>query len=61
MGGGQVIESNRKKLRWEWEHRMRMNCIARRPDLTLEDKDKKMILLIDMACTNEINKVGKRD
>ena len=30
-------------------------------DLTLEDKDKKMILLIDMACPNEANKEGKRD
>ena len=58
---GQVIESNGKKLLWDWEYRMRMNCIARRPDLTLEDKDKKMILLIDMACPNEANKEGKRD
>ena len=35
---------------------MRMNFIARREDLTLEDKDKKTILLIDMACPNEKNR-----
>ena len=58
---GQVIKSNGKKLLWEWEYRMRMNRIAWRPDLTLEDKDKKMILLIDMACPNEANKEGKQD
>ena len=40
---------------------MRINCIARRPDVTLEDKDKKLILLIDMACPNEANKEAKRD
>ena len=34
---GTVIENNRKKLDWDWEHRMRTKCIARRPDLTLED------------------------
>ena len=32
--------------------------IARRLDLTLEDK---RILLIDMACPNEYNKIAKRD
>ena len=40
---------------------MRMNCIARRSDLTLEGKDKKLIMLIDMACPNEANKEAKRD
>ena len=58
---GQVIESNGKKLLWDWEYRMRINCIARRPDLTLEDKDKKLIMLIDMACPNEANKAAKRE
>ena len=40
---------------------MRMDCIARRPDLTVEDTTKKTILLIDMACPNEFNKIAKRD
>ena len=29
--------------------------------MTLEDKDKKLIMLIDMACPNEANKEAKRD
>ena len=56
----QAIESNKQKLLWDWEYQMKMNCIAKRPDLVLEDKDKK-ILLIDMACPNEANTEGKRD
>ena len=40
---------------------MRTNCIARRPDLILEDTVKKTILLIDMACPNESNKEAKRE
>ena len=58
---GKVIEKDGKKLFWDWEHPMRTDCIARRPDLTLEDKSKKTILLIDMACPNENNKIAKRD
>ena len=37
------------------------DCITQRPDLTLEDTSKKTILLIDMACPNENNKIDKRD
>ena len=37
------------------KHRMRNSCKARRPDLTLEDTEKKMILLVDIACPNEKN------
>ena len=40
---------------------MRNSCTARRPDLTLEDTEKKMILLVDMACSNEKNKDWKRE
>ena len=56
-----MIEKDWKKLFWDWEHPLRMDCIARRPDLTLEDTSKKMVLLIDMACPNEYNKIAKRD
>ena len=57
---GKVIEKDGKKLFWDWEHPMRTDGIARRPDLTLEDTSKKTILLIDMACPNENNKIAKR-
>ena len=40
---------------------MRMDCFEGRPDLPLEDKSKKAILLIDMTCPNEQNRVGKWD
>ena len=40
---------------------MRTDCIARRPDLTLEDTSKKTMLLIDMTCPNENNKIVQRD
>ena len=56
-----MIEKDGKKLFWDWEHPTRTDCIARRPDLTLEDTSKKTKLLIDMACPNENNKMGKRD
>ena len=58
---GKVTENDGKNLYWDWEHRMRTNCIARKPDLTLEDTAKKTILLIDMACLNESNKEAKRE
>ena len=58
---GKVITNNGKKLYWDWEHKMRISCTARRPDLTLEDSRKKEILLVDMACPNEWNKEEKRE
>ena len=39
---------------------MRTNCTARRPDLTLEDTENKVVIVIDMACLNEMNKEEKR-
>ena len=58
---GKVIEKDGKKLFWDWEHPMRMDCTAHWPDLTLEDTSKKTILLTDMACPNEYNKIAKQD
>ena len=58
---GKVIENNGKKLHWDWEHRMRTSCTARRPDLTLEDRIEKKIMIIDMTCPNESNKEKKRE
>ena len=58
---GKVIENNGKKLLWDWEHRMRTNCTARRPYLTLEDTVKRTITLVDMACPTEANKDVKRE
>ena len=57
---GKVIEKYAKKLFWNWEHPVRTDCITRRPDLTLEGRSKKTILLIDMACPNKYYKKGKQ-
>ena len=56
-----MIENHGKKLFWDWEHPLRTECIARRPDPPSEDTSKKTILLIDMACLNEYNKIAKQD
>ena len=56
-----MIENNGKKLYWDWEHRMRKSCMARRPDLTLEDRIEKKIMIIDMAWPNELNKEKKQE
>ena len=40
---------------------MRTSCTARRPNLTLEDRIEKKIMIIDMACPNESNKEKKRE
>ena len=40
---------------------MRTDCIACRPDLTMEDTSKKTMLVIDMVCPNEYNKIAKGD
>ena len=58
---GKVIEKDGKKIFWYWEHSMRADGIARRPDLTLEDTSNKTILLIDTACPNEKIKIAKWD
>ena len=55
-----MIENNGKKLYWDWGHRMRVSCAARRPDLMLEDSERKKTMLIGMECPNESNKDGKR-
>ena len=38
---GKVIEKDGNKLFWDRERPMRTDCIARRPDLTLDDTSKR--------------------
>ena len=56
-----VIKKDGRNLFRDWEHPVRTDCIARRPDLTLEDTSKKTVLLINMAYPNEYNEIAKRD
>ena len=55
---GTVIERDGKKLLWDWEHRMRTHCTARRPDHTLKEAENKVVIVIDKECSNEMNKEG---
>ena len=57
---GRVIQRNGYKLLWDWEHRMRTMNTMRRPELTLEDKSRKMICFVNMTCPYESNIHKKR-
>lgn len=57
---GMVIECGGKKLLWDWEYKMRTNCTARRPDLTVEDNERKQICIVNMAWLSESNGGNKR-
>ena len=52
---GHVLESKDAKLVWDFEFHLRKTTTSRRPDLTLEDKQKKTIWICDMACPQERN------
>ena len=52
---GHVLENSKLKLVWDFEYHLRKMTTYRRPDLTLEDKERKMIWLCDMACPQEDN------
>ena len=47
---GHVIEKDGKKILWDWEHKMKTHCKARRLDLTLEVERKKEMNIVEMAC-----------
>ena len=43
------------KLCWDFEYRLRKTATARRPDVTIEYKNKNEIFLVDMACSSKSN------
>ena len=45
---------------WDFEFHLRKTAMARRPDLTLEDKAKKKIWICDMTCPQQRNIEAKR-
>ena len=47
---GAVFENDKGKLVWDFEFNLRNTTTTRRPDLMLEDKEKKKIWICDMAC-----------
>ena len=57
---GTVMENEKGKLVWDFEFHLRKTTTARRPDLILEDKEKKKIWICDMACPQQRNIETKR-
>jgi hypothetical protein len=56
---GAVLENELVKMSWDFTYCMRRTTTARRPDITIEYKEKKRILLLDMACLAEKNVQNK--
>ena len=57
---GAVLENERGKLVWDFEFKLQKTTTARRPDLILEDIEKKKIWICDMACPQQQNIATKR-
>ena len=57
---GMVMENDKGKLVLDFEFHLRKTTTARRPDLILEDKEKKKIWICDMACPQQRNIQAKR-
>ena len=58
---GQVLENSNVKLVWDFEFNLRQTTTSRRPDLVLEDKEKKQIWICHMACPQQANIAAKRN
>ena len=54
-----MLENEHVKMSWGFEYNMRKESTARRPDVTIKYKDKKVIPLVDMACPSEKNVLEK--
>ena len=52
---GAVLENSDVKMSWDFEYSMRKQSTARRPDVSIEYKERKLIQLVDMACPSEKN------
>ena len=55
-----VFENEKAKLVWDFEFNLRKTSTSRRPDLILEDKEKKKIWICDMTCPQQLNIEIKR-
>ena len=58
---GHVLENSSAKLVWDFEFKLRKTATSRRPDLELEDKERKKIWICDMACPQQANIAVKRN
>ena len=52
---GHILANSTAKLVWDFEFQSRKTTTYRRPGLTLEDKQDKIVWICDMACLQEEN------
>ena len=58
---GYVLENNHAKLAWDFEFNLRKRTTPKIPNLTLEDKEKKILCIFGTVCPQENNIVTKQD
>ena len=56
-----ILENQEIKMMWDFQYHGRKENVNRRPDLTVELKRRKTILLYNMACPMEMNIQKKRN
>ena len=56
-----MLGDGKAKLVWDFEFSLRKTTTARRPDLVLEDKEKKKIWVCDMTSPKQVNIEVKRN
>ena len=54
------MENEQEKLVWDFELNLQKITTSRRPDLILEEKEKKKIWICDMVCPQQQNIATKR-
>ena len=57
---GQGLENSNDKLVWDFEFNLCKTTTSRRPDLVLEDRERKKIWICDMACLQQEIMAAKR-
>ena len=56
-----MLENEHVKMSWYFQYNMRKESTARRPDVTVEYKERKVIRLITMTCPREKNALKKNN
>ena len=59
-GQGAVLENEHVNMSWDFEYNMRKELTARRPDVTIEFKERRVLHLVYMACPSEKNVLEKK-
>ena len=54
-----VLENEHVKMSWDFEYKIRKESTAKRPDVTIKYKERKVIHLVDMTCPSDKNVLKK--